>query len=127
MLKLIAINFEHSFGKSLRRFLRQIVANAAFYEPVGVFAREFLGVGARVRVRRTVGIALERDGRCGDDGAFGKPPFQIIIFPLTFSPDQDAIGNCGSRWQHDQDFQKKLRYDRRWRRQSSISAKQSAI
>ena len=52
--------------------------------PVLVFARELLGVGAGLRMRRAVGIALERDGRHRDDRAFGEPLFQIVIFRLAF-------------------------------------------
>jgi len=45
-----------------RGFLRQIVTDAAGDRAVRVFAGEFLGVGARLRMRRAVGVALERDG-----------------------------------------------------------------
>ena len=54
-------------------------------DPVRIFAREFLGVGTGVRVRRTIGIAFKGDGGHGDDRTFGKPLFQIVIFRLAFS------------------------------------------
>jgi len=49
-----------------RRLLRQVVADAAGKCPVQVLAREPRGVVGRIRVRRTVRVALERDGRHGD-------------------------------------------------------------
>src|SRR5918998_930668 len=39
--RLVAVNFEDRFGKGLRRFLRQIVPDAARDHPVRIFAREF--------------------------------------------------------------------------------------
>src|SRR3954449_6500471 len=46
--------FDHGFGKGLRSFLGQIVTNTAHYHAVRISAREFLGIGARVRMRGTV-------------------------------------------------------------------------
>ena len=75
-------------GKGLRRFLRQIVPDAARDQPVRIFAREFLGIGTRVRMRRAIGIAFEGDGGHRDDRAFGKPLVQIVIFRLAFSQSE---------------------------------------
>jgi hypothetical protein len=65
------------------------VPDATLDGPVGVFAREFLGIGTRVRMRRTVGITFERDGGNSDDRTFGEPLFQIVICPL-------AVRQCDS-------------------------------
>src|SRR4051794_3767326 len=81
-------DIDDSFGKSFRGFLGQIVPDAALDDPVRIFARELLGVGAGVRVWRTIGIALQGDGRHGDDRALGKPFFQIVIFWLAFGEAQ---------------------------------------
>jgi hypothetical protein len=36
----ITVDVDDSFGKGMRRFLRQIVADAALDEPLGIFAGE---------------------------------------------------------------------------------------
>ena len=48
----ITIHFEDRFGKGLRRFLGQIVPDAARDHPVRIGARKFLGIRTGVRVRR---------------------------------------------------------------------------
>ena len=81
----IAVDFDDCLGKGLGGFLRQIVSNAAFDGPVGIFAREFLGVGARLRMWCTIGVTFEGDGGDADGRTCGKLPFQIVIFRLAFS------------------------------------------
>jgi hypothetical protein len=54
----ITINVEDSFGKGPRRFLRQIVPDAARDHPVRIRARELLGISTGVRVRRPIGIPV---------------------------------------------------------------------
>src|SRR5262249_44030425 len=81
---LITVDLDDSFGKRLRSFLRQVVPDAALDDPMRVFAREFLGIGTAVRVRRAIGIAFKGDGRHGDDRTYGKPLFKVVIFPLAF-------------------------------------------
>ena len=56
-------------GEGLWGFLRQIVPDAALDDPVLIFAGELLGIGAGLRVRRAIGVALHRDRRHGDSGA----------------------------------------------------------
>ena len=75
---------DDGLGKLLRRFLREIVADAAFDDPVRIDAREFLGVGAGIRMWCAIGITLKGNGGHGDDRAFGKPLFQIVVFRLAF-------------------------------------------
>ena len=101
-LILIAVYFDNSVGKCPRGFLRQIVSDPTHDGPVLVSAREFLGVGAGLRMWCAVGITFKRNGRHGDDREFGKPLFQIVVFRLAFcqteSPaiimnhDGDVIG-----------------------------------
>src|SRR5215217_6162417 len=81
----VTVDFDDSFGKGLRGFLRQIVANAALDDPVRIFAREFLGIGPGVRVGCTIGITFKGYGGHGDDRTFGKPLFQIVILRFAFS------------------------------------------
>src|SRR5215203_2460096 len=81
----VTVDFDDSFGKGLRGFLRQIVPNAALDVPVRIFAREFLGIRPGVRVGCTIGITFKGNGGHGDDRTFGKPLFQIVIFRFAFS------------------------------------------
>src|SRR2546425_9682899 len=73
---------DDSFGKGLRGFLRQIVANAALDDSVRIFAREFLGIGTAVGVWCTIGVTFKGNGGHGDDWAFGKSLFQTVILWL---------------------------------------------
>src|SRR5438034_9611777 len=52
---------EDGVGERLRGFLRQGVADAALDCPVRIRARELCGIRTRIRVRRAVGVTLERD------------------------------------------------------------------
>ena len=79
------IHIDDGFSKRARCFLRQIVPDSAFDGPMLIFAREFLRIGAGLRVRCTVGITFEGDRRHGDDRRFGKPIFQIVVVFLPFS------------------------------------------
>ena len=56
--------------------------------PVRIFAREFLGIGTGVRMRRTIGITFKRNRRHGDDRTCGKPLFQIVILRFAFSQSE---------------------------------------
>ena len=47
--------------------------------------REFLGIGTALRIWCTIGITFKSNGRHGDDRAFGKPLFQIVLFRFDFS------------------------------------------
>ena len=114
---------DDGFGEGLRRFLRQIVADAARDGPVLIFAGEFLGVGAGLRVRRAVGVAFQRDGRHGDDRECGEPLFQIVIFRLAFSQTEPPAVIVDRRWRRDPDCRRPPRCDRTWHRRTSISAK----
>src|SRR5262249_53353264 len=71
------------FGKRLRGLLRQVVTDAALDRPVLIFAGELLGVSARGRVRRTVGVALHGDGRHADGGRGRETLFQLVVFSFA--------------------------------------------
>src|SRR5882672_1413788 len=66
-------NVDDGLGKGLRGFLGQIVPDAAGDGPVRISAREFLGIGAGVRVWCAIGITFHRNRRHGDARGFGKP------------------------------------------------------
>ena len=48
-----------------------------------VSAGEFLRVGRRLRMRRAIRVALERDGRHVDRGRLRKPLLEIVVFRLA--------------------------------------------
>lgn len=60
------IDISDGLGKVLGRLLWQVVSDTASNSPMLVLADEFLGVGARIRVRRTVRITFHRDRRHTD-------------------------------------------------------------
>src|SRR5262245_57701413 len=72
------VGVDDRLGKGAGSFLRQIVSNTAFDDPVRVFTGEFFGVSAGVRVRCSIGIAFERDRRHRDHRTLGKPLLQIV-------------------------------------------------
>ena len=67
-----------------------------------VLARELRRVGARVRVRRTVGVTFERDGGHRDDWTHGELLLQFVVPglawrqseppPVVVDHDLDVIG-----------------------------------
>ena len=66
--------------------------DAALDDPVRIFAREFLGVGAGVQVWCPIGIAFQRNGGHGNVRTLSKPLFQLIIVRLAFGqPEPPAI------------------------------------
>src|SRR5260221_13512181 len=80
----IATHFNDGIGKSLRRFLREVVADAATNEAMLVLAREFPGIETWVQMGRAIGIAFKCDGGHGDDRTCCKTLVQISIFRLAF-------------------------------------------
>lgn len=76
-------HFDDGFGEGLRRLLRQVMSDAPGDQAVGVFAGKLSGVDFGIRMRRAVGVAFEGDGRNGDDGKFGQPLFQFVVFRLA--------------------------------------------
>ena len=64
-----AVNVEDGLGEGLGCFLGQVMPDPAGDDPVGVVYRELLRVGARLRIRLAVGVALEGDRRHGNRGA----------------------------------------------------------
>ena len=104
----VPVDLDNSFSKRLRSFLRQIMPYAALDDPVRIFGREFVDVGAAIRVWCTIGIAFKRNCRDGDDRELGESFFQIVVVRLAFSQaeppaivmDDDAnmirVIECGS-------------------------------
>src|SRR5919106_6027865 len=84
----VPVDVENCLGKGLRRFLRQIMSDAALDRPVRILGRKFLGIRTGVRTRRTVSIALQGNRRHGDHRKCGKPLFQIIVLRFTFSQSE---------------------------------------
>ncbi len=88
----IAVDFEDRLGERLRRFLRQVVSNAAMEGAMSVSARELLCVGARGRMRSAVGIAFKGYRRDRDDRKLCEPFFQDVILALALRrPQAPAI------------------------------------
>ncbi len=86
--RLITVDIHNCFRKRVRCFLRQVVSDAPFYEPVRILSQEFFGIGTGIRVWRTIGITFKRNRGHGDDWKCRKPLFQIVIFRLAFSHAQ---------------------------------------
>src|ERR1044072_1201316 len=78
------VNLDDGLCKLPRSFLRQVVPYAALDDPVRVLARECLGVGAGVRVRRAVRVPLKSDSRHGYHGKCGQSSFKLVILRLAF-------------------------------------------
>src|SRR6185436_9481161 len=77
------VDVDNRSGEDLRGFLRQIVTNAAFDEPMRVLACEPVGVGRALRVRRSIGVALERDRGHMDDRARAQSLLQLVELRLA--------------------------------------------
>ena len=79
------VNVDHCLGKSLWGFLRKVVTDTARYIPVLIFAREFMGIGRRVRVRSSIGVTLQRDGWNANRRGLCQLLFEIIVLLLSFA------------------------------------------
>jgi len=80
------VDLDDGLGESFRSFLRKIVPDASGDGPMCIFAGEFLGIGAGVRIMRCpIGIPFKSDGRHSYNRPYGKPLFQIVIFRLAFN------------------------------------------
>src|SRR5258706_2771132 len=77
-------HFNYSVRKGSRRFLRQVMADAAANLAVLVFAGEFLCIRARIGVRRSVGVTFRGDGGHGDNRRFRQLPFQLVVLRFAF-------------------------------------------
>jgi hypothetical protein len=58
-----AIGIDNRGGKRLRRLLRWVVSDASRQQSVRVLSGELLRIRSGIRMRRAVGVTLERDGR----------------------------------------------------------------
>src|SRR5215831_19236463 len=79
------VNVDNRLRKRLGRLLRQIVSNAALDEPEFVFAREFFGVRAWLRMWRAIGVTFHRDRRHTDNGTLCQPRLKLVILRLAVS------------------------------------------
>ena len=62
--------------------------DATVDRPVRISAGEFVGVGARLRMRRTVGVALEGDRGYGDGRSLGEPILQRGVLGFALGQPQ---------------------------------------
>src|SRR5438477_10182743 len=85
LVRSVAVDVDDGLREGLRRFLRQIVADATRDGSMRILAREFLGISAAVDMWRAVGVAFERNGGHSDDRRFGQPLFQIVVPGLALS------------------------------------------
>src|SRR6185436_7102029 len=86
------VDIDDCLGKRPRGLLWKVVTNAAADQPVRVFARKPPGVGARVQMRSTIGIAFQRDRGHADDGGLRKPPFEVVVLGLALrQPEPPAV------------------------------------
>src|SRR5262249_28119401 len=77
-----------SLGERLWGFLRQVVPDPSRDVPVLVWARKFAPVGARLQVRRAVGVTLHGDGGHGNYRSCRKLLFQRVEFGFAFCEAQ---------------------------------------
>src|SRR5205807_3949096 len=88
----VTVDFDNRVRKRLRRFLRQVVPDAALDHPMLVLAGELLGVDGGLRVWCAIGVALERDCRHIDVRRLGELGLELVILRLTFSqPEPPAV------------------------------------
>jgi hypothetical protein len=83
-LNLGAVDVDDGPRKSLRRLLRQVMADTPFDDPVRVLAYKFLRVGTCVSMGRPIRVALESDRWHRDDGGLGKATLKIVVLRLAF-------------------------------------------
>lgn len=88
----VSTDIHDRLSKSEGCFLRQIVPNPAVDIPVRISARKFFGIGARVRMRRTIGILFEGYAGHRNVGTCGKSIFQLVILRFAIGQtDPPAI------------------------------------
>ena len=94
---LVPVDIDDSLGKGLRRFLRQIVPDAARDDPVRISAREFPGIGTGVRVWCPIGIAFQRNRGHGDVRTLRRAAVPARHIAARLQPVRAASDNYGSR------------------------------
>src|SRR4029077_8202674 len=77
------VDVDDRLGECLRRFLWQVVSDAALDQPVLILAGEFLRIRRGLRMGCAVRIAFEGDRGDSDDRKRGKPRFELVVFPLA--------------------------------------------
>jgi len=79
---------EDGLSEIVRRFLWQVMADAACQCPMLVLASESLGIGCGRRMCGAVGVALHGDRRHGDSGRVRQTGFQRIVFAFSVGQAQ---------------------------------------
>src|SRR2546425_3114494 len=77
------VDIDHRLRECLRRFLRQIVSDAALDQAVLILAREFFRVRRGLRMWRTVRVTFEGDRRDADGRKLSEPCFEVVVFALA--------------------------------------------
>jgi len=87
------VDVDNGLSEGLRRFLWQIVADAARDEPVVILAREFPAIGRWIRgVWGTIRIAFESNCGHGNGRKLGELLFEVVVLGFAFSQsDPPAI------------------------------------
>lgn len=83
-----SIGIDDRLREGLRRFLRQIVADAAFDGPVRILAGELVTIGCGLRVRRAIGLTFQSERRHADHRRRCQTFLQITILSLAFHQPQ---------------------------------------
>src|SRR6187402_1558862 len=87
-----AVGVDDGLSKGLRCLLRQIVADATGDQAIVVPARELLGIGAWVWMRRAIGVAFHRDRRHVDDRSRPNLLFELLVFRFALGePEPPAV------------------------------------
>src|SRR5450755_3662356 len=86
--RLESVDIDDRLGKGQRRFLGQIVPDAARDDAVRIATHEFPGIGTGLGVWGPIGIAFQGDRRHGDGRSCGEPLFQLVIVRLTCSQSE---------------------------------------
>jgi hypothetical protein len=85
-IRLKARDIDNGIGKCLRRFLWQIMSDAAANVPMVILAGKLLRVGCRLGMRSAVGVALHGDGRNSNGRRRRQTRLEFVV--LRFALDQ---------------------------------------
>src|ERR1041384_2028127 len=88
--RLITIHFNDCVSKRLRRFLWQVVPDAAFDKSVRILAREFLCINTRIWVRCAVRVTFECDRGHTNYRTLRESSFKIVALSFTLREAEAA-------------------------------------